>query len=91
MLETVHKNLYWNETSLENNFSLDLFPESKNEMKIIENAAYEYCIYISLLKVVSVTFLLVSFASLKENTCEKRKNGFYFTSKARFVLEIIKF
>ena len=46
MLETVHKNLYWNETSLENNFSLNLFPESKNEMKITENAAYEYCIYI---------------------------------------------
>ena len=43
------------------------------------------------LKVVSATFLLVCFACLKEKTCETRKNIFYFTSKALFVLEIIKF
>ena len=43
------------------------------------------------LKVVSATFLLVYFVSLKESTCETRKNAFYFTSKALFVLEIIKF
>ena len=43
------------------------------------------------LKVVSVIFLLVCFVCLKESTCETRKNGFYFTSKALFVLEIIKF
>ena len=43
------------------------------------------------LKVVSATFLLVCFACLKESTCETRKNVFYFTSKALFVLEIIKF
>ena len=28
---------------------------------------------------------------LKESTCETRKNVFYFTSKALFVIEIIKF
>ena len=43
------------------------------------------------LKIVSATFLLVYFVSLKESTCETRKNVFYFTLKAIFVLEIIKF
>ena len=36
-------------------------------------------------------FLLVCFVCLKESTCETRKNIIYFTSKALFVLEIIKF
>ena len=45
----------------------------------------------SSLKVVSATFLLVYFLGLKESPCETRKNVFYFTSKALFVLEIIKF
>ena len=31
------------------------------------------------------------FLSLKESTCETRKNVFYFTSKAFFVFEKIKF
>ena len=43
------------------------------------------------LKVVSATFLLVCFLRLKESTCETRKNVFYFTSKAVFILEIMKF
>ena len=43
------------------------------------------------LKVVSATFLLVCFLSLKENNCETRTNDFYFTSKAFFVLEKINF
>ena len=43
------------------------------------------------LKVVSATFLLVSIVCLKESTCETRKMDFYYTSKALFVLEIIKF
>ena len=43
------------------------------------------------LRVVSATFLLVSFVCLKESTCETRKNVFYLTSKALLVLEIIKF
>ena len=43
------------------------------------------------LKVVFATFLLVCFVCLKERTCETRKNVFYFTSKAYFVLEIINF
>ena len=42
----------------------------------------EYC-----LKVVSATFVLVCFVSLKESTCETRKNVFCFSSKALFVLE----
>ena len=37
------------------------------------------------LKVVSATFLLVCFLSLKDSTCETRKNVFYFTPKALFV------
>ena len=43
------------------------------------------------LKVVSATFLLVCFVSPKESTFETRKNVSYLTSKALFVLEIIKF
>ena len=43
------------------------------------------------LKVVSAAFLLVCFVSLKENTCETRKNIYYFTLKALFVLQKIKF
>ena len=43
------------------------------------------------LKVVSATFLLVCFLCLKENSCETRKNNFYFTSKALFIFEKIKF
>ena len=41
-------------------------------------------------KVVSATFLLVSFLSLNYSTCQARKNV-YFTSKDLFVLEKIKF
>ena len=44
-----------------------------------------------LLKVLSTVFVLVCFVSLKESTCETKKNIFYFTLKALFVLEIIKF
>ena len=43
------------------------------------------------LKVMPVTFLLVRFLSLKESTCHTRKNIFYFTSQALFVVEKIKF
>ena len=43
------------------------------------------------LKVVSATFLLVCFLSLNKSTCKTRKNVFYFTSKALFVLKKIKF
>ena len=42
-------------------------------------------------KVVSATFLLACFLSLKESTSETTKNAFYFTSKALFALEKIKF
>ena len=37
------------------------------------------------------TFLLVCFVCLKESICDTRKNVSYFTSKALFILEIIKF
>ena len=43
------------------------------------------------LKVVPATFLPVCFLGSKKSTCETRKNVFYFTSNAFFVLEIIKF
>ena len=41
--------------------------------------------------VVSATFLLLCFSSLNGNTCQTWKNVFYFTLKALFVLEKIKF
>ena len=43
------------------------------------------------LKVVSATFLFVCFSSLKDSTYETWKNVLYFTSKAFFVFEKIKF
>ena len=42
------------------------------------------------LKVVSATFLEVCFVFLKESTFETRKNAFYFTGRALFILKIIK-
>ena len=52
---------------------------------------YSSAILATGLKVVSATFLLVCFICLKEHTCETRKNVFYFTLEALFILEIIKF
>ena len=46
---------------------------------------------INSLKVVSTTFLLVWLVYLTGSTGETSKNVFYFTSKALFILEIIKF
>ena len=43
------------------------------------------------LKVVYATFFLVCFVCLKESIFQTRKNVFYFTSKALFLLEIIRF
>ena len=43
------------------------------------------------LKVLSATFVQVYFLSLNKSTCQTRKNVFYFTSKALFVREKIKF
>ena len=43
------------------------------------------------LKVVSATFLLVCFVSLKDAISETKRNVFYFTSKAFFIPETIKF
>ena len=60
--------------------------EDKNKIKRF----FKYSITRSL-KVVSATFLLVCFVSLKQGTCETRKNVFYFALKALFILEIIKF
>ena len=54
------------------------------------NLGHSTLIYL-VLKVVSATFLLVYFVCLKASTCETRKNVFYFTLEALFVLGIIKF
>ena len=42
-------------------------------------------------KVVFATFLLFCFVCPKESTLGTRKNAFYFTSKALFILEISNF
>ena len=47
--------------------------------------------YLTALKVVSATFVQGYFLSLDESTCQTRKNVFYFTSRALFVLEKTKF
>ena len=49
------------------------------------------CIIVPCLKVVSATFLLVCFLNLNESTYQTKKNVFYFTSKALFILKKIKF
>ena len=67
-------------------FEQFLFNSEPNEFYI-----YHFGLEKCLLKVVPTTFLLVCFECLKNSTCETRKNVFYFTSKAVFVLEIIKF
>ena len=69
--------------------------KNKDLIKRFEHM-YEFCDrdidkFILLLKVVSATFLLVCFICLNERTCKTRKNVFYFTSRAFFVLEIIRF
>ena len=63
----------------------------KHERLLFSQAVVSVMAVIFNVKVVAATFLLVCFVSLKESTCEKKKNVFYFTSKALFVLEIIKF
>ena len=50
---------------------------------------FGHCRNIASLKVLSTTFLLVCFLSLNDSTCQTRKNNFYFTSKALFILEKI--
>ena len=52
---------------------------------------HKFRIIFMTLNVVSATFLIVCFLSLKESSSETRKNVSYFTSKAIFVLEKIKF
>ena len=56
-----------------------------------KNVKMDLLTYFRNLMVVSTTFLLVCFLCLKGSTCETRKNVFYFTLKAFFVPEIIKF
>ena len=53
-----------------------------------EKKEYEY--NFRFLKVTFTTFLLVCFLSLNESTYQTRKNIFYFTSKALFVLQKIR-
>ena len=70
--------------------------KDRHKVKIIfitiftQNYAHPLLPKMSTFKVVSTTLLLVCFLCLKESTCETR-NVFYFTLKALFVLEIIKF
>ena len=49
----------------------------------------EQCVTIAIR--IAIVSLLVCFVCLKESTCGTSKNVFYFTSKAFFILEIIKF
>ena len=58
---------------------------------LVLSVSHGFKVFKDRLKVVSATFLLVCFLCLKDSTCETRKNVSYFTSKALFVLEIIKF
>ena len=65
------------------------------KMKLLRNSSGFLLLGVTnitlMLKVVSATFFLVFFVSLKESTFETRKNVSYFTSKALFTLELIEF
>ena len=64
----------------------------KNGLPLNNDGTYLFASnLVDFLKVVSATFLPVCFLSLNESSCQTRKNVFYFTSKAFFVLEKIKF
>ena len=60
-------------------------------LKLMESLAESKAWKRASLKVAPTTFLLVCFLSLNESTCQNRKNVFYFTSEALFVLEKIRF
>ena len=76
-------------------FNLSQMVLPKDEIKVLEKgldfAPIRKKVNGPELKVVSATFVLVCFLTLNESTCQTRKNVFYFTSKALFVLEKIKF
>ena len=83
-------------TSCRNNNVIPKFLHFKvSNKQLRSSAAYitcqTYLLNQEILKVVSATFLPVCFLCLKESTCETGKNVFYFTLKAFFVFEIIKF
>ena len=56
----------------------------------IENAEHLRSFAQLVLKGSVCYILLVCFISLNGSTCQTKKNAFYFTSKALFVLEKIK-
>ena len=64
---------------------------SKKKIKGAFLGLRQFLATVNPLKVVSATFLPVCFIFLKDSNCETRKNVFYFTSKALFVFETIKF
>ena len=75
-------------------------PELSCMLAKLFNMCLEESFFLDCFKVSSVVpvskgcvcyIVLVCFVCLKESTCETKKNVFYFTSKALFVLEIIKF
>ena len=69
------------------------FQDSQNYMQRFTRKDKVYIISCNLVVVLtlSATFVLVCFLSLNESTFQTRKNVFYFTSKALFFLEKIKF
>ena len=69
------------------------FQDSQDYMQRFTRKGKVYIISCNLVVVLtlSATFVLVCFLSLNESTFQTRKNVFYFTSKALFILEKIKF
>ena len=88
LFETVNHELIkikeWNKLSLN---------VGKTKFSLFHKTGKKHSIpsHLPTLKVVSATFLLVCFLDLHESTCQRGENVFYFTSKAHFVLEKIKF
>ena len=62
------------------------------KQKIIIFSLFNWRIFDVVLMNISVRNIPIQkYKCLKESTCETRKNIFYLTSKALFILEIIKF
>ena len=75
--------------------SLHVFPSRTNlilhNISVTPRMVKKVITNLDMSKVVSATFVLVCFLSVNESTFQNRKTVFYFTSKALFVLEKIKF
>ena len=100
LLHQIKQNLFTENSSKnsdvdDSGISLHVFPSRTNlilhNISVTPRMVKKVITNLDMSKVVSATFVLVCFLSVNESTFQNRKTVFYFTSKALFVLEKIKF